>query len=225
MTTREQLPPGTHAESAALAWYAAGLLTESERGTVEAHLSGCAQCRAELASVTQLRADVRTALAAEPGPSPAARLQVMARIRSIVPDKLQLRQAPVSTGFRVQLSDWLRAPVVPRWAPAAALVLVVIQGGLLLRSSPSVVQPNPVVTTRGLATQPMRLSIVFKPLTSAAQIRELLSSLGARMVDGPRANGAYLVELSAADPALLGAKISAARERTDVLQSLELAAP
>ncbi len=216
MTTREHLPPDTHAEAAALPWYAAGLLTESERSAVEAHLAGCARCRAEQDSVTQLRTDVHAALAAEPGPSPAAQLQVMARIRSAAPDK---------PGFMAQLADWLRAPVVPRWAPAAALVLVVIQGGLLLRNSSQVVQPISGVTTRGLSAQPSRLSLVFRPQAQEAQIRELLGSLGARIVDGPGPAGVYRVELAAADPAVLGQKISAARARTDILQSLELAPP
>jgi anti-sigma factor RsiW len=225
MTAREQLPPGTHAEAAALPWYAAGVLTESEHRAIEAHLAGCAQCRAELDSLTQLRTGVHAALAAEPGPSPAVRLQVMARIRSAAPNKIHAPKPASSTGFLAQLTDWLRAPVVPRWAPAAALLLVVIQGGLLLRNTPQDARLVPVVTSRGLATQPTRLSVVFRPEASAAQIRNLLGSLDARIVDGPGPAGVYLVELPATDPAVLGQKIRAARTRTDVLQSLELAPP
>lgn len=225
MTAREQLPPETHAEAAALPWYAAGVLTESEHRAIETHLASCAQCRNELDAVTQLRTGVHAALAAERGPSPAARSQVMARIRSTAPDKPQPRQTPSNPGFMAQLADWLRAPVAPRWAPAAALVLVVIQGSLLLRNNPQDVQPSPAVTTRGLSAQPTRLSLVFKPQAQEAQIRELLVSLGARIVDGPGPAGAYLVELPAADPAALGQKISAARARSDILQSLELASP
>lgn len=225
MTTREQLPQDTHAEAAALPWYAAGVLTESEHRAIEVHLASCAQCRAELDSVTQLRTGVHAALAAEPGPSPAARLQVMARIRPTASDRPQSRKSPTIPGFMAQLTDWLRAPVVPRWAPVAALVLVVVQGGLLLRNDPQDAQPTPAVTTRGLSAQPTRLSLVFKPQAREAQIRELLVSLGARIVDGPSPAGGYMVELPAADPAALGQKISAARERSDILQSLELAPP
>ncbi len=225
MTPREQLPPETHAEAAALPWYAAGVLTESEHRAIETHLASCAQCRAELDSVTELRTEVHAALAAEPSPSPAARSQVMARIRSATPNKLQSQKTPANRGFVAQLADWLRAPVVPRWAPAAALVLVVIQGGLLLRNNPQDVQPTPAVTTRGLSAQPTRLRLVFKPQAQEAQIRELLVSLGARIVDGPGPAGEYLVELPAADLAALGQKISAARTRSDILQSLELAPP
>lgn len=225
MTPREQLPPETHAEAAALPWYAAGVLTESEHRAIEVHLASCAQCRAELDSVTRLRTEVRAALATEPGPSLAARSQVMARIQSAVPNKLQSRKTQANPGFVTQLADWLRAPVVPRWAPAAALVLVVVQGALLLWNKPQDVQPSPAVTTRGLSTQSTRLSLVFKPQAQEAQIRELLVSLGARIVDGPGPAGAYLVELPAADPATLGQKIGAARARSDILQSLELAPP
>lgn len=225
MTSHEQLPAGTHVEAAALPWYAAGVLTESERHDIAAHLAGCPQCRAELVAITQLRTDVREVLAAEPGPSTAARLQVLARIRSAAPDKLQSQKAPASPGFLAQLTDWLRAPVAPRWAPAAALVLVVIQGGLLLRTSPQDVRPVADVTARSLPSQPTRLSLVFKTETREGQIRELLGSLGARIVDGPGPTGVYLVELAAADPVVIGQKISAARARIDILQSLELAPP
>jgi anti-sigma factor RsiW len=197
----------------------------SEHRAIEMHLASCAQCRADLDSITQLRTGVHAALAAEPGPSPAARLQVMARIRSTVPGKPRSRKTSSNTGFMAQLTDWLRAPVVPRWAPAAALVLVVVQGGLLLRNHPQDVPLSPAVTTRGLSAQPTRLSLVFKPQAQEAQIRELLVSLGARIVDGPGPAGTYVVELPAADPAVLGQKISAARARSDILQSLELAPP
>lgn len=60
---------------------------------------------------------------------------------------------------------WRRSPPL-RWAPAAALLLIVIQGA------------------------------AFNPLALAAQMRELLDALGARIVDGPAATGAYVIELA-----------------------------
>ena len=211
MTASEQQPDLPHNEALSLAWYAAGKLTESEQRRVAEHLDSCAQCRAELQSVTELREEVRQALEAEPGPSTRARQALMARLNAEQSNK-------ASAGLFARLVDWLRVPAVPRWAPAAALLLIAIPAGLLLR--------NPAeITARGLATAQTRLSVQFNPQATDVQIRGLLATLGARIVDGPGPAGEYLIELASTDPAILGQKISAARAHPEVLQSLELAAP
>jgi hypothetical protein len=124
-----------------------------------------------------------------------------------------------------KLAAWLRAPLVPRWAPAAALLLIVIQGAALLRMLPSRTNSTATVTTRALVTTATRLRVVFNPLASAAQMRELLDTLGARIIDGPASTGAYVIELAAADPKQLSEKLNAARARHEVLLTLELAPP
>jgi anti-sigma factor RsiW len=51
--------PATHPETRELVAYIDGALKDADRGRVEAHLAGCAECRFEVAAVVRL---VRTAL-------------------------------------------------------------------------------------------------------------------------------------------------------------------
>jgi len=123
------------------------------------------------------------------------------------------------------LAAWLRAPRAPRWAPVAALVLVMVQAGVLVRVLPGRGPAGGEVRTRAVAPAAARLRAVFAPQASASQIRELLGSLGARIVDGPSSDGAYVIELKPGDPKTLAETLNAARARSGILQSLDLAAP
>lgn len=173
--------------------------------------------RAELASLRQLQRAVRQAFEAEPGPSPRAKVAVLQRIHAA--------DSGTRASWLEQFAAWLRAPLVPRWASAAALLLIVIQGAALVRMMPSRTNSSTAVTTRAVATNATRLRVVFNPLASAAQVRELLDSLGARIVDGPAPTGGYVIELTAADPRSLSKKLSVARARRDVLLTIDLAPP
>jgi len=171
----------------------------------------------ELASMQEWQRAVRAAFDAEPGPAPRVRVAVLRHIHA--------QQRDNRVGLLAQLSAWLRAPLVPRWAPAAALLLIVIQGAALIQLLPGRTNLVATVTTRALATHATRLRVAFNPLATAAQIRELLDALGARIVDGPTPTGGYVIELAPADPRQLGEKLKAARARRDVLLTLELASP
>jgi hypothetical protein len=128
-------------------------------------------------------------------------------------------------GLLPQLAAWLRAPLVPRWAPAAAMLLIMIQGAALIHMLPGRTSSTATVTTRTLAANATRLRVTFNPLATAAQIRALIDALGARIVDGPTPAGDYVIELAPADPKQLGEKLNAARARHDVLLTLELVPP
>ncbi len=171
----------------------------------------------EFASMQDLQRAIRAAFDAEPGPAPRVRVAVLRHIHA--------QQSDNRVGLLAQLSAWLRAPLVPRWAPAAAMLLILVQGAALLYLLPDQTNPTAAVTTRALPTHATRLRVAFKPLATAAQIRDLLGVLGARIVDGPTPTGGYVIELPTADPRQLGEKLAAARARRDVLLTLELAPP
>jgi anti-sigma factor RsiW len=238
MTAPDETPSSGHSQAASLIWYVTGALSVSERRDIERHLESCAECRSELQSLIALHGDMRNAYDAEAGPSARARLTVLERIKSAsatdvgrtgalprgrtppLPESL-----PRNAGLFGRLVEWLRAPLVPRWAPVAALMLIVIQAAVLVRVIPERVNTGGEVTTRGLAPAPTRLRAVFNSQATESQIRELLSSLGARIVDGPASGGAYVIELAPGDPKYLGEKIHAARARSDILQSIDVAPP
>lgn len=100
--------------------HAMDALDSAERATFEAHLLGCAACRAEVAELTAT-ASLLAAAAATPAP-PGLRARVLAEVT-------QVRQQPPLT--RASELDERRARrwVQPPVAVAAALVLVV-SGGL-----------------------------------------------------------------------------------------------
>jgi anti-sigma factor RsiW len=227
MSKPDEHLPRPHEQASSLAWYVAGTLSEHERRDVEQHLETCAECRAELASIQVLRRDLRGAYDAEPGPSSRVKNIVLERIRasSAEPvtkiDALSRRElvAPRDQGRK---QGWSRALRVPHWASAAALLLIVVQAGFLLRANFDKVPGAGEVTTRALPPQTTRLRAVFDPQASALQISQVLNSLQARIVDGPTREGAYVIELQPGDPKVLAAKLKVARSST-VLQSLDIA--
>jgi hypothetical protein len=234
----------------ALDEYVAGVLSPDEQRAVEEHIYECDECRAELDATRRLHVQVRSAFDAEPGPSDRVRREVFAQIAATprssastvpaepprtaprdsssrtVPRDPQPRTAAPSGGEPsnvVRPRFWSRAPSLPRWAQLAAMVLIVVQAALLIRPLTAPAVPPEQVTPRGLTQAPTQLRVVFNPNATDAQIRELLGALGARIVDGPSATGAYRVELQATDPTAVATALAAARARQDVLQSVDAA--
>jgi anti-sigma factor RsiW len=226
MTEPGNLQVPAHAEMTALAWYLQDKLPEAERRNIARHLETCAECRAELASLTALAGGLRKAYDSEPHPSPDVKRTVMARVAADSAGRSRQRPAvPRTANLFDQLRAWLGAPLVPRWAPAALLVLVAVQAGVLVQLFPGNAVPPPAIATRGLPAAPTRLRVAFNPLAAESQIREILGLLGAHIVDGPSGSGAYVIELRAADPKEISEKLRAARARPDILQSLDVAPP
>jgi anti-sigma factor RsiW len=208
--TEPQHPP--LAPHVALDEYATGVLSAHERGEVEKHLEGCAECRAELAAIEALRSDLRGAYDREPGPGPRVRRAVFEHIDADGRDRV----VPIGTKRRV--------PSLPRWAQLAALVLIVVQGGLLVRPTTEPVVATGPVVARGLEAQPTRLLISFNPNATEAQMRGVLEALGAHIVDGPTRSGEYRIELPAGeDPKRMADRLAAARAQGDLVQSLVIA--
>jgi hypothetical protein len=104
-------------------------------------------------------------------------------------------------------------------------MLIVIQAAVLVRVIPERANTDGKVASRGLAPAPTRLRAVFNSQATEAQIRELLGSLGARIVDGPQSGDVYVIELASSDPKSLGEKLNAARARSDILRSLDVGPP
>ena len=219
--------------------YVTGVLSPDEQRTVEMHIFECDECRAELEATRRLHARLQAALDTEPGPSERVRRDVFAQIAARPPAASTGVPAPAATqvadatsapggrvgepGNVVRPSRWSRAPSLPRWAQLAAVVLIVVQAALLIRPLTEPAVPPDQVEPRGVAQAPAHLRVVFNPAATDAQIRAVLQTLGARIVDGPSAAGAYRLELRGADPKAVAAAIAAARAQPEVLQSVDAA--
>ncbi|MGK6325412.1 zf-HC2 domain-containing protein [Sphingomonas sp. DT-51] len=163
-----------------LPWHVTGTLDAADEQLVQHHLAGCATCRTELARERALAAAIRAdAPAASGGQTIVA-----------VPGGVALR--PRARGWMRRLDTAHGRPVWRRVAVAQFAALLVL--GTLL-GLPS----QRAVTYRALGDAPAAGSgnalVMFRPDTSEATLRHLLAAADARLVDGPTAAGAYVVQL------------------------------
>ncbi len=207
--------PDVHPTVLRLPEYLSGQLSDAERAEVERHLQSCAGCKEELDSMAGLRAQLKEALDQAPGPSPRVRAEVFRRLNERLAPRISLAD---------RFAEAFRWVLQPKWAPALAVLIIAGQLGALawlgVRSG-----GESQIQTRGLPTAPTRLSIVFNPAAPQRDVAEALRALGAHIVDGPTAGGAYLIEIAPAAPTELASRLRALRERRDLVERLDSAPP
>jgi hypothetical protein len=192
--------PDTHAEAwDLLPWVANGRIAPADREWVEAHVQGCAECRAELSAQRMMSARLREAGAEpaqgiNPGASDEQRSfdRLWARIEaaeSATPGELTASAAPRRVSRPVR---WLAAAVIVQ---GIGLALFGINA---LRSAdsgkPGYVTVTSETPARGNA--PM-ISLVFEPRASIETINTLLAHQGLSIVSGPGLSGNFTAALSA----------------------------
>ena len=165
-----------------LPWLANGTLDEPERSSVADHLSTCGACRSEVESLHQVGRAVREQPADEG--SEAGNLdRILARIDHA--GGVPLRKTPIL--------HWLLV------AEAAAIVILVI---LLVAPDSSRIADDPQLfrtLSDGQETATSDaglLRIVFADTTTERQLREIVQSVEARIVDGPSRVGAYTIRIT-----------------------------
>jgi hypothetical protein len=201
------MPGEAHREvQSLLPWYLAGGLNETERALVEAHVSRCAECQADLRDEPRLAgtiAELRSAAAVldvEHGwtqmsraieREPRRRAPFTARISRLLAKRPGLRLPRAE-------APWMR------WALAAQFCLVAMLSLVLWRTG----QPARYHT---LAAAPAgaegSIVVIFRPQTSELDFRTILRSNDARLVDGPTAADAYVLHVSSADRAEVLARL------------------
>jgi anti-sigma factor RsiW len=214
----ELLPPDVHPQALLLPWYLSGTLAESEQQDVTGHLAGCPVCRAELAALTRDRHLVREALNASPGRSRDLRTEVLSRITGA-----STGARPAAPQAAVSRRAWRMRPV---WLAGMALAasLIIVQFGAILRlaQAPTV---QPPVLTRGLGSPTTRLELLVDPGATEAALTDFLRSLHARIVDGPSADGAYMVEIPTTDPGQIAADLARARAESQLIREVKVVTP
>jgi anti-sigma-K factor RskA len=208
--------PTAHPTALLLPWYATGTLSEYERLEVEQHLVTCESCRAELQALREVHGDLRAAFADEGAPTSAAYRAVQTRIG---------KPREARSGGRLDgIANALRTLMIPRWAPAAAMVLIVAQLGALVWLTQRV--PGTAdVTTRGIEAPLTQLVVVFEPKATEEGMRALLLEVHARIVSGPSPDGVYLVEVPTTNPQRVEQKLATLRARPELVRSAERAQP
>lgn len=177
----------------ALPWLANGSLAGAELERVQAHVHGCATCRAELALLHTLRA-------AGPGPGPAPGLDMEAALSRLMPQldgqepalPVQPDSLPVQRSWRARFAandrSWLRAAVAIQCCAIAVLAV------LLLRPAASTDAQAGDYRVLGAAPGAQHgLIVMFKPATPEHELRRIVLGSGARIVGGPTATGAWML--------------------------------
>ncbi|HMM77139.1 MAG TPA: zf-HC2 domain-containing protein [Gammaproteobacteria bacterium] len=165
-----------------LPWYVNGTLAAAERARVLAHLEGCLSCRRELELLEALQRALRA-------PASERRCE----------DALRRLHARMAT----------REKTSPPWAAAAVLALVV---GLVSTLSGNTEASVAWLKNTGLSmmsqshvadssTESVRAHLVFYDNITERQLRALLLSVGADLIEGPTPQGVYTVAFThTADP-------------------------
>jgi len=214
-----------------------GTLTENEQREVAAHVESCEQCQAEVQSLREVRQQIRAAFESDAVPTPAARRRVMENIarleNPVAPVEHKSSRAASAPSLLDRIAAALQSLMAPKWAPAAAVVLIAVQGSLLLWPAQQTVTPvptstnqqRPLETPRSLEKPSARIHVRFAPTATEADIRALLKEVFGEIVKGPDADGEYVIKVLANNAEHAASKVTKLRERTTIVQSAELEQP
>jgi anti-sigma factor RsiW len=218
MTDPETLPAGVHPEVELLPWYATGTLGEADRERVARHLESCRDCSRELEDLADIRRALSELSRLEAEPSARVARSVMARVAAD-----GKKQGPQETSWAGNIDRWFRSLLVPQWVPTLAAILLVAQMGLLIWVTLPPAERGEVSTRSvGIPRQMAKIAVVFQASAQVEGIRSLLQRLQARVVDGPTADGVFMVTIDTDNPA---AAMVLLREQHDVVLSAELVRP
>jgi anti-sigma factor RsiW len=184
-----------HAETLELLpWLANGTLAGAELERVEAHLARCPACRARLDWERGLRGS---------GVSVAPPLSATLAFARLSP---RLGAQEGGAGMQVRWSR-LAAANDPRWLRSVAAVQlgVIFVLGLVIvwpgghQAGDAARDMGRYSTLGARAAAPGNLVVSFDPATPERELRRILLASGARIVDGPTAAGAYVLDVAAGE--------------------------
>lgn len=172
-----------------LPWFVNGTLDEDERAAVDRHLRECARCRRETELLREVQVHCVTAL---PAADAAAGFHELTR--RIAGGRLRDTVADLR---RRLLEPWRRAPGWMRWLITAELAGFV---GLATLMTLPAGQPTAGYRTLGATARigtPDTIAVMFAPGVAEADLRRIVRTASARIVDGPTTGNAYVLEVPA----------------------------
>jgi anti-sigma factor RsiW len=178
--------PAHHAAEMLLPWFVNGTLEGAELDSVERHLRECARCQRELDSLREMQAAYA---GGETVQSAAPSFQKLRR---------RLDEPQRELGLVARLRGfWQQTQLWARWAVVAELLVILVLGTLLVSGT----QPVSLYRTLGAGERAPHaagsLVVVFDPRITEVELRRIVRRIGARLVDGPTAANAYVLELPA----------------------------
>ena len=165
-----------------LPWHVNGTLEPAEAALFKAHLAECAECRGDLAENLALREQVAgLPVELELGP---ARSRLLDRLGAV-------RQAPDTSNW-----NFLRRRIALGWTLAGSAALAASAAALIVVTAPS--QPEADYQLLGSLPGAARGNVIvlFAPGATERDMRSALEAADGRMVDGPTASGAWMVQVA-----------------------------
>lgn len=198
-----------------LPWYVTGRVSREEARGIEAAMKTMPDLADKLAQVQRERdAVARASETVEPAPP-----ETLQRLLQQVETTRQWRVPRIES--HSEAGGWLKAAMghnaVWQTALAAACVAIVALGVQLYNvpTGPSGDQFNVAANINGAGGA--TLIVTFQPGATAGDIGTLLTSLSAKIVDGPKPGGAYTVELPSNQASDVEAATSSLLARKDLV--------
>ena len=178
--------PAHRAAEMLLPWFVNGTLKGEELASVEQHLRECARCQREVDWLREMQAAYAGGETAQ-----NAVLSFQKLRHHLDEPRRELGLVPRLREFWRQTQLWARQAVL------AELLVILVLGALLVSGT----QPASLYQTLGAAQSSPHaagsLVVVFDPRITEAELRRIVRGIGARVVDGPTAANAYVLELPA----------------------------
>ncbi len=159
-----------------LPWFVNETLSTEDRHTVERHLGSCPQCQQEITLLQKMRTHVKEIRTESPGEFGLNRL--LSRVRT--------DRALTESPQHPPTQRW------QNWLAIAASLIIFIQAGLLIDTW---YISKPMVPLSGPQEDGIVLQVSFAPTTTEAQIREVITAIHGRFIDGPSSLGIYRIRL------------------------------
>jgi hypothetical protein len=198
--------PAHQAVQELLPWYAASQLAPEETQRVQEHLQTCAQCRQELEWEREMRAEAAAASASAPLPEGVDMERALARLMpalgpqehaathieppaSALPGAGTPGRLPWWRAAAANQPSWLRWTVAAQWVAIVGLLVLLVRPGD---------EPPAYRVLGSSASTGANMVVVFQPGATERDLRRILQTQGARVVDGPTVTDAYLLHVPAA---------------------------
>ena len=165
-----------------LPWLVNGTLAPDEVELVEAHLSECAECRADLQTERQLAREI----ASMPVDIESSWADIEQRLEA---------ERPIVT----RPEGFWRKRIPVAWAVASPLAAAAAVGLVFVNVTPSApVSQEYRALGSPTAVQAANVVVMFEDSTRVKDMRAALAAADARLVDGPTETGAYLLRVDGA---------------------------
>ncbi|HEY1385121.1 MAG TPA: hypothetical protein VGF43_15980 [Dongiaceae bacterium] len=196
-----------------LPWYVTGRVSREEARGIEAALKTMPDLADKLAQVQREREAVSRAAEAVEAPPPETLQRLLQQVETTRQSRVARIQAQGDAG------GWLKSALGRNavWQAAFAVACVMaVALGIRLYNPPSGLGVQTNINPSESAT----LLVTFQPTAGAADIAALLTGLHASVVDGPTADGAYVVHV-AGQSSDVDAAMSALLSRADLVKAVQ----